>query len=250
MDNQTESNSLIRELKAQMRHEKIMGHLKTNQKLIIGFLAAIVAAAIIWTSVSFYNQIQSKKYSAILHQAMIDEQKGELEKSTATLKQIYQSHAPAGVKEIASLKYAAQILKNDQDQAAEIYLAINKNKRFDSYVREYSGLIALKIFVGEDRPENQEKIMALISSLEKNSKILQYHILEQKGINQWNVGNFKEANQVFKSLADNPEVSDMLKKRAAEMVALYVSRFGAEEEKPAEKKVDQKAVEQKVETKK
>ena len=88
MDNQTESNSIIRELKAQMRQEKIISHLKTNQKLIIYFLSAIIAAAIIWTSVGFYNQIQSKKYSAILHQAMIDEQKGELEKSNAALKQI------------------------------------------------------------------------------------------------------------------------------------------------------------------
>ncbi len=251
MNKETESNSLIRELKAQLRQEKIVGHLKTNQKLIIYFLSAIIAAAIIWTAVSFYNQIQSKKYSAILHQAMIDEQKGELEKSTAALKKIYESHAPAGVKEIASLKYAAEFLKeNKNEQATEVYLAINKNKRFDSYVREYSGLIALKILVGEDKPENQEKIIALIASLEKTSKILRYYILEQKGINQWNAGNFKEANQLFKSLAENPEVSDMLKKRATEMVALYVSRFGADEEKPAEKKDDEKTVEQKVETKK
>ena len=250
MNKETESNSLIREIKAQLRQEKIIGHLKTNQKLIICFVSAAVFGLAVWASVSFYNQAQSKKYSAILHQAIIDEQKGELEKSTAALKQIYESNAPAGVKEIASLKYAAQILKNDQDQAAEIYLLINKNKRFDSYIREYSGLIALKILVSKDQKENQEKIIALESDLEKNSKILKYHIIEQKGINEWNNDNFKEANQVFQSLADNPEVSEVLKKRAVEMTSLYSSRFGDDKKSADQKVVEKKSEDQKVETKK
>ncbi len=255
MNKETESNSLIREIKAQLRQEKIIGHLKTNQKLIICFVSAAVFGLAVWASVSFYNQVQSKKYSAILHQAIIDEQKGELEKSTAALKQIYESNAPAGVKEIASLKYAAQILKNDQDQAAEIYLLINKNKRFDSYIREYSGLIALKILVSKDQKENQEKItqekiIALESDLEKNSKILKYHIIEQKGINEWNNDNFKEANQVFQSLADNPEVSEVLKKRAVEMTSLYSSRFGDDKKSADQKVVEKKSEDQKVETKK
>jgi len=255
MNKETESNSLIREIKAQLRQEKIIAHLKTNQKLIICFVSAAVFGLVVSTSVSFYNQVQSKKYSAILHQAIIDEQKGELEKSTAALKQIYESNAPAGVKEIASLKYAAQILKNDQDQAAEIYLLINKNKRFDSYIREYSGLIALKILVSKDKKENQEKIaqekiIALESDLEKNSKILKYHIMEQKGINEWNNDNFKEANQVFQSLADNPEVSEVLKKRAVEMTSLYSSRFGDDQKSADQKVVEKKSDDQKVEAKK
>lgn len=266
MDKETESNSLIRELKSQLRQEKIMGHFNAHKKRIFYLLLAVVLAVITWSALNFYSQAQSKKYSSILHQAMIDEQKGDLEKSTAAFKQIYQSNAPAGVKEIASLKYASSLLKENQsDQAVEAYLAVNKNKKFDAYIREYSGLIALKILVGENKKEHQEKITALVSDLEKNSKILKYYIIEQKAINQWSNANFKEANQSFKSLANNPEVSDMLKKRAAEMVAIYSSRFGDDEEKTVEKSSEKagekaseeasekasenKAVEQKVETK-
>ena len=58
------------------------------------------------------------------------------------------------------------------------------------------------------------------------------------------MGNFKEAGKIFKSLADNPEVSDMLKKRASEMAQLYSSRFGDDEKKPIEKTSDKKSTEE------
>ena len=130
MNQENESKALIKDLKSQMRQEKIIGYLKTHKKLISYFLSAIILLAITWASISFYSKIQSKKYSAILHQAMIDERNGEMEKSLAALEKIYKSSAPSGVKEIASLKYAAQLLEQNQsEQAVATYLTINKNKK-------------------------------------------------------------------------------------------------------------------------
>jgi hypothetical protein len=243
MNDNQESKSLARELKIQALKEKAIGHLKTHQKLISYALIAAVLAAVLATAFSFYNQFQSKKYSAILHQSLIDEQKGDAAKATEALKTIYESSAPAGVKSIASLKYAIALSNSNQtDQAIEVYLAVNQNKKFDDYMREYAGLLAVKTLIGQDKKDNQEKITTLLTRLEKESKILKYYIIEQKGIAQWNAGDFKTAYETFKSITDNLEASEMLKKRASEMVGIYISKFG-------EPKVEVKKVETKEATK-
>jgi hypothetical protein len=51
--------------------------------------------------------------------------------------------------------------------------------------------------------------------------------MEQKAIFNWSGGNFREANIIFESLAGNPEVSEVLKKRAQQMHSFYVSKFGS-----------------------
>jgi len=241
MNDNQESKSLIRDLKSHVRKEKVLALAKTHQKNIVYLLSlgALVAAFLI--SFSFYSQYQSKKYSTILHQAMIDEQNGEKAKSDQALKDIYESSAPTGVKEISSLKYATRLMQEGKtNEGVEAYLAINQNKKFNDYVREYSGLIALKTLVDNNKPENKDKIVALISRLEKESKTLKYYIIEQKGVFLWNEGDFKTANEAFKSIAENLETPEALKKRAIEMVDIYKSKFGGEIE-AKETKTENKA---------
>jgi hypothetical protein len=229
MNDNQESKSLIRDLKSHVRKEKILSLAKTHQRNIIYLLSLGSLFAALLISFSFYSQYQSKKYSTILHQAMIDEQNGEKAKSNQALKDIYESRAPAGVKEIASLKYAARLMGEGQtNEGVETYLVINKNTQFNDYVREYSGLIALKTLVDNNKPENKDKIIALASRLEKESKTLKYYIIEQKGVFLWNEGDFKTANEAFKSIAENLETPEALKKRAMEMVDIYKSKFGEE----------------------
>jgi hypothetical protein len=224
MNKDIESRALDREMKAGIRKDKIIGHLRANQKIIIFVVSVTILVAATYGSWSLYSQIQSEKYSSILHQATIDEQNGDLEKSFEGLKTIYESNSPAGVKSIAGIKYAAQILNNgESDLASEIYLDINKNKKFDQYIREYAGLSALKILVNENK--SSEEINALADILEKNSHILKYYIIEQKAIAQWNEGKFDAANQIFSILANNPEIEGSVKKRAVEMVGIYKSKF-------------------------
>jgi len=227
-DNQ-ESKSLIRDLKSHVRKEKVLALAKKHQRNIIYLLSLGILVVVFLISFSFYNQHQSKKYSTILHQAIIDEQNGEIAKSDQSLKDIYESRAPAGVKEIASLKYAARLMSEGQtNEGVEAYLATNKNKQFNDYVREYSGLIALKTLVDNNQPENKDKIIALASRLERESKTLKYYIIEQRGIFLWSEGDFKTANEAFKSIAENLETPEVLKKRAMEMVDIYKSKFGEE----------------------
>jgi hypothetical protein len=245
MNDNSAASSLIRDLKSQIRKDKLFALAKAHQKTITYCLSLVILVAVLLTIFSFYTQIQATKYSTILHQAMIDERNGEKAKSEASLKEIYESSAPAGVKSIASLKYAAILMKDGKtDEAIEAYLTINKNRRFDAFVREYSGLVALKTLVDADKKENQEKVTALIAKLEKSSKTLKFHILEQKGLFLWNSGDFKGANEVFKSITENLEAPDMLRKRTTEMANIYKSRFGEEvavkvEDKKSEEKKDE-----------
>ncbi|MFT6106482.1 MAG: hypothetical protein ACJA0S_000162 [Rickettsiales bacterium] len=225
MTKDIESRALDREMKAGIRKEKIVGHLRANQKIIIFIVSAMILISATYGSWAFYSQMQSEKYSKILHQATIDEQNGNMEKSFEALKSIYESNSPAGVKSIASIKYATKILDNgDANLASEVYLEINKNKKFDQYIREYAGLSALKILINENK--SADEIHSLAEILEKNSNILKYYIIEQKGNFEWNSGNFDAANKIFSSLAGNPEIENSLKKRASEMVDIYESKFG------------------------
>jgi hypothetical protein len=222
-------------LQHHLHREKVIGHLKTHQIKLTYALSIIAFIAVFCVSWNFYQQIQSKKYSAILHQVMIDEQKGESDKAMASLKKIYESHAPAGVKQIASIKYAAQILQTQKlEKAVEIYLEISRNRSFDPYIRDYSGLMALKILVSENTKEGQEKITAKIISLEKelekNSKVLKNYIIEQKGIFELNSGNYEEASKAFKSISDDSKTSEMLKKRVLEMLAICEAHLGDKQE--------------------
>lgn len=225
-DNHLESKSLIKHIKFQIHKDKICNLAKTHKKNIAYFLAVVVVAIIILVGNSSYQQFQAKKYSTILHQAMIDEQNGEIEKSTAALKKIYESNAPAGVKQIASLTYLSRLMtEGKSSEAIDGYLAINQNTKFDKYVREYAGLNALKISIDHIKIEDKDRLLALANKLEKGSKILKNYITEQKGLLLWSVGDLKAANDIFESLANNLEASDLLKKRAAEMVDIYKSKF-------------------------
>ncbi|MCE3255143.1 MAG: hypothetical protein K0R25_637 [Rickettsiaceae bacterium] len=241
-------NLFCEKVKSEFTQEKIIACLQRHKNSIIYLVVFALLALVLVLSFNFYNQVQSKKYSAILHQALVDEQNGEMEKSNEALKKIYNSMAPVGVREIASLKYASQLVKDKKiEQAIDVYLRISKSKNFDPYIKEYAGLVAIKFLINQNNKESHDKIRALLTDLEKNSKTLKYYVTEQKGIFEWNAGNFKEAGKIFKELDSNKDIPDALKKRTEEMLGLYKVRFGEEVEESADK--DKAKVEEKTEAK-
>lgn len=216
--------SFFENLRPHFQKDQIIVHLNNHQKKIVIVILTAVVILVVWSGYCFYEKSQSKKYSKLLHQALISEQSGKFEKSNATLKEIYESSAPSGVREIASLKYASQTLSSgNHEKAIQIYLKINKTKSFDQYIREYAGLIALRTMISVEK--DKEKVSALISNLEKNSKILKYYVLEQKAIFAWENKEFKTAGEIFTNLSKNPEVTGALKIRADEMAKIYEEKF-------------------------
>lgn len=241
-DNQESSSRMLREFKLENYKQKLIGIWESHRKLITYSLLVAVLTGVLWGIFCWYSGVQSEKYSAILHQVIIDEQKGDTDKAMEKLKLIYETRGlPAGVKGVGSLKYASMLLASGKDQEAiTAYLTINENGRFDSFVREYAGLIALKTLVAENKKGDQDKISTLITSLKNNSKTLKYYIVEQEGVFKWLNGDLKNADKIFQDLSVNPEVSDMLKKRAVEMHNIYVSKFGMDEKSPGAKSATKK----------
>ena len=218
-----EDTSLIRDFQASLMQEKIVKILKKHQKSITYLLSALLIIVISWNGYAIYVKAQAQKYSTILHKALLNEQKGETQKAVEALKEVVDSSAPASVKQIAMLKYAAYLANSGkEDEAKEIYLNVNSGSKFDAYFKEYAGLNAAKILINSNKIDQAR---ALISKIEKKSKILTYYIAEQKGLLEWQDKNYQLAAQIFEDLAKNPEAQASVKQRAADMVDIYNTKY-------------------------
>ncbi len=204
------------------RKEQLKILVKKHQKALMLILIAFLVLLTIWFSYKAYNKAKEEKYSAILQQVLIDTEKGNINAANNSLKELYQNHSvPAGVRSLASLKYAATLLNDDKiDEAVNVYIEINKTKKFDPYLRELAGLLALKSMIDANSSIFDDKIKSLGEDLAKNSKTLKYFVSEQMGIFEWNHGNDKEANKIFRDLADNPEAPQSVKTRSKEMAQI------------------------------
>jgi len=213
-------HSLNRSDIIEAKKEQLKTLVKKHKKAL--YLSLVAVLALLVTSIAYqsYNQAREKKYSAILQQILIDAEKGNNESMINSLKNLYEDGSvPAGIKSLVAIKYAAALLNDDKvDEAVNIYIETNKTKKFDPYIRELSGLLALKSMIDANSSIFDDRIAALTEDLEKNCKILKYFVIEQKAIFEWNRGNDATAAKIFQSLIDNPEVSGTIKNRAKEMI--------------------------------
>jgi hypothetical protein len=105
-----ETNSLINEAKAQARKENIKNFFSRNEKLIKRAATGILIAFAVYGVLCAIQNSREVKYSAILHQSLIDQQMGDREKAKENLKKIYDAKtAPSGVRSLASLRYASML---------------------------------------------------------------------------------------------------------------------------------------------
>jgi hypothetical protein len=224
---------IAKEIKTEERKEKIKLFLVTHKRTILILILAIIVLIIVAASIKTYQRKQEENYSAVLQQILIDSETNP-EAAKTSLKKLYEDKsAPAGTKSLASLKYAAVLMKEAKtDEAVAIYLEINKTKKYDAYIKELSGLLALKTLIDTNKPEFEDKIINLTAELEKNSKSLKYYVTEQKAVFEWNRGNHKIAGEIFKNLAENTETSQAVKARAKEMYDIYTSKYSAKEVAP------------------
>lgn len=221
-----DSNSIIREAKIEAKKEKLLNLFRENQKVVLAFLIIAFLFSLIFVVWLFYQESEQRKYSAILHQTLIYEQEGKLDLVQENLEKLHKSGIPSGVRSIASIRYAALMLKQNKfDEAIKIYLEINQTKSYDRFICEYAGYAALKLLIDSNNKSYEEKISKLISRLEKSDKLFKYLILEQKGIFEWSKGNFEATSQIFKNLAENPEANESVRARSEEMYKMCNSKL-------------------------
>ncbi|OFW79699.1 MAG: hypothetical protein A2887_02055 [Alphaproteobacteria bacterium RIFCSPLOWO2_01_FULL_40_26] len=220
----SEMMSLINQAKSQVRTDKLVKFFFDNGRLLLQLGLALIVVAIIFVGFVSWQKANREKFSSILHQSLIYQQNGELDKAKENLKKIVDSDsAPEGIKSLASLRYGAFLLEEGKkDEAAKIYLDVNDCRSCDDYVRELAGLLAVRTFLSDEtqKPDLAEHI----ERVENKSRILRYHIAEQRAFFELQKNNLEKSYQIFEMIAKAPESAQTLKTRAEDGMKIVISK--------------------------
>ena len=217
---------ILKQASSEIRNENIAKIFRKNKKILFVILSVAIASSIIFTAYKINQKSQQEKYSEILHQSMIDQQLGDIEKAKKNLKEIYDSSsAPNGVKSLASLRYAGILLEeNKKSEAINVYSEVNKCRFCDNYIKELAGLLMVRTLMTEEEVLTKTDLSEKILAVENNSKILRYYIAEQRGYLEMNKNNLEKSYQIFEMIAKNPEVREDLKNRASDAMKIVVQK--------------------------
>ncbi len=217
---------ILKQANSEIRNENIAKIFRKNKKILFVILGVAIASSIIFTAYKINQKSQQEKYSEILHQSMIDQQLGDIEKAKKNLKEIYDSSsAPNGVKSLASLRYAGILLEeNKKSEAINVYSEVNKCRFCDNYIKELAGLLMVRTLMTEEEALTKTDLSEKILAVENNSKILRYYIAEQRGYLEMNKNNLEKSYQIFEMIAKNPEVREDLKNRASDAMKIVVQK--------------------------
>jgi len=246
MKHKHEMMNLINQARSKARFDSILRICKLSKKSMKNLSIIIGVAAVIFFSFSLYSKSAQTKYSTIFHQALIEEEKGDVAASMSNLEQIYNAKfAPSGVKALASLRFGGSLLNNGNSaEALKVYTTIAQTRRYDDYIRDLAALLASKIIAIDVTAESEKtklaSDLALIEKFETKSKILRSYISEQKGIFLMKSGDLEKAYQTLSQFAQDKDASPTLKVRAADLVRVissqgYEIKMGEDEAALAEK---------------
>jgi hypothetical protein len=214
-----EARMIMRQMREEARQEKVKLFLTQYKKHI---LYSLLLFAIISVSVVYYyarQQDKNEKYSKLIHQALVYKNQNKLKEMTTILEGFKVDESiPSHLKSLALLKYGSTLASQNKTlEAKNIYLQVNKLRAIDPYIKELSGLLALKTMIDSDNKEFHKEIKSLLPRLEKRSSILKLFILEQKAIFEWSIGNNKKAQEILENLIIDLEAPNYLKVRASEL---------------------------------
>ncbi len=217
---------ILKQANSEIRNENIAKIFKKNKRILSIILIIAVSSSIAFTAYKINQKSQQQRYSEILHQSMIDQQLGDIEKAKQNLKIIYESvSAPSGVKSLASLRYAGILLEEGKkNEAVNVYSEINKCRFCDNYIKELSGLLMVRTLMTEEESINKSDLSEKILAVENSSKILRYYIAEQRGYLEMNKNNLEKSYQIFEMIAKNPDVKEDLKNRASDAMKIVIQK--------------------------
>lgn len=218
--------SLINQARSDAKKDAIRKFFSQNGKIVSIISVVAVVGAIGFGAFTMYQNSQEAKFSEIFHQALIDQQIGNMEKAKEGLQKIYSdSSAPKGVKSLASLRYAAVLFdENKKAEAAAIYQEINQCSSCDSYVKDLGGLLAVKTWLSDENEISKDDLLTRIERIENHSKELHYQISEQKAALYVQKNNLDKAYEILDAIVKNPEVGQTIKMRATEALKIIVAK--------------------------
>ena len=234
---------LINKAKAEARSDTITRFFGKHSKLILRLLIAFGVIAVIYIGYAVYQKSAEEKFSAILHQSLISQQLGEMEKAKSQLKEIVESSlAPSGVKAIASLRYAAFLIdEGKKSEAEKVYLEVNKCRSCDDYASDLAGLLLVRLWALDEVEVQKPDFIERIEDVEDRATTLKNHIAEQRALVEIRKNNLAEAYEIFAEISKDKDSSQMLKARAADGMKMVESK-GFTAKKSEAKTEDKKEV--------
>ncbi|MFM7620214.1 MAG: hypothetical protein ACKO47_01225 [Alphaproteobacteria bacterium] len=238
----------LKNAKSKANKESIFGFVVDNKEMLIKALGIAVIVVIIYSGFCVFQSHQAKKYSAILHESLISQQKGDIKLAKEKLEQINQAKfVPANVYALASIRYAGFFLdEGDKIKASEIYLQVSECFYCNDYLVDLAGLLAINTLMS-DEDLMKKDLSNQINKIFKNAKNLKWHIAEQRGFYEIQKENYQLADKIFKEIESDEEVDKSLKSRAqdAQKILLQKGYKAKDLSKSNDKKSKQKKTEDK-----
>jgi hypothetical protein len=239
-----EALELINRARSQARTDAAWAFLNKNLRMILRLVIVMAAVGVVFIGYSLYKKSAEEKFSTILHQSLISQQIGDVEKARNQLKEIIDSKtAPSGVKSIASIRYAAFLLEEGKKSEAEkIYADVNNCSSCDDYTTDLAGLLLVRLWMMDEAQMQSAELPAHILKIENKTSILKNHVAEQRAMLELYKNNLGEAYKIFEKIAKDEKTSQALKARANNGMKMAVAKgFKVEaadkkEEKKSEKK--------------
>jgi hypothetical protein len=195
--------------------------LQNNKKQILAFSALMLLIIFVFFGYNQYQLNLEQKYSKLLHEAIILQDSNKVDAKKA-IEEIYKNQqTPANIKQLAGLRYAADLVETNPNEAIIIYQNLLKCSNCDQYLKELPMFLLAKTFLLST--DSKIDIANEIKKLEEQSKIFRHYIAEQRGIFFFSQKNFDEAYKIFDFIAKSPESEEMLKNRAKVILSTIVS---------------------------
>ncbi|GDX36362.1 hypothetical protein LBMAG18_08730 [Alphaproteobacteria bacterium] len=238
----------LKNAKNKANKESIFGFMVDNKKMLVKALSVALVVVVIYSGFCVFQNHQAKKYSAILHESVVAQQKGDIKLAKEKLSQINQAKfVPANVYALASIRYAGYLLdEGDKVKASEIYLQVNDCFYCNDYLVDLAGLLAINTLMSDDELMKKD-LSKQINKIYKNANSLKYHIAEQRGFYEIQKENYQLADEIFKEIENDEEVDKSLKTRAqdAQKILLQKGYKAKDPSKSNDKKSDEKKSEDK-----
>lgn len=229
--------------------ESIKGFLVDNKEMLIKAGGVLVVVLIIYIGFCFFQNHQAKKYSAILHESLIAQQKGDVKIAKEKLEQINQAKfVPANVYAIASIRYAGFFLdEGNKAKASEIYLQVSDCFYCNDYLVDLAGLLAINTLMSDEELMKKD-LSSQFNKIFKNANSLKWHIAEQRGFYEIQKENYQLADEIFKEIENDEEVDKSLKARAQDAQKIILQKgykakdlSNSKDKKSTEKKSEAKS---------
>jgi hypothetical protein len=219
-----EIKSLLASAKSQVRLEKIQKFLVKKNTIRFALAAGVLLVS--WIIFAMVQNAREAKFSEILHQSLIDQQLGDLEKSKESLQKIHNvKSAPSGVWALASLRLAGfELMTSNTEKAAEIYAKVNSCFSCDSYLKDLAGLLMVKVWMVNPEELKKDDLSARILKVENSAKSLRYYVAEQRALLEMQKNNLEKAYEIFALIAKSPEAAQSLKTRCEDEMQIVISK--------------------------